>query len=159
LQARGDVAANPVPRGLPTRPERQRPHQGVPLVKVTRTPPVILSPAEVDVLTAAMRTYRDRAIVAAMVLGGLRRCEALGLRLEDLPFGGCRSPRHVPSPHVRPSGRRTVLKIEVTVLRTHDERALTCVLPETAASGAHIGDGHRSARQAHLRRPKRLAWY
>jgi integrase/recombinase XerD len=36
LQARGDVAANPVPRGLPTRRERSRPRQGVPLVRVTR---------------------------------------------------------------------------------------------------------------------------
>jgi integrase/recombinase XerD len=84
LQARGDVPANPVPRGLPTRRERQRPRQGVPLVKVTRTLPVILSPAEVDALTAALRTHRDRAMVAAMVLGGLRRCEVLGLRLDDL---------------------------------------------------------------------------
>jgi site-specific recombinase XerD len=87
LQARGDVSANPVPRGLPTRRERQRPRQGVPLVKVTRTLPVILSPAEVDALTAALRTHRDRAMAAAMVLGGLRRCEVLGLRLTDLRFG------------------------------------------------------------------------
>nr|MDT0667952.1 hypothetical protein [Micromonospora sp. DSM 115978] len=29
LLARGDVAVNPVPRGLPTRRERQRPRQGV----------------------------------------------------------------------------------------------------------------------------------
>jgi integrase/recombinase XerD len=36
LQARGDVPANPVPRGLPTRRERSRPGQGVPLVRVTR---------------------------------------------------------------------------------------------------------------------------
>jgi integrase/recombinase XerD len=84
LQARGDVAANPVPRGLPTRRERSRPHQGVPLVRVTRQLPRILSPAEVDALTAALRTHRDRAMVAAMVLGGLRRCEVLGLRLGDL---------------------------------------------------------------------------
>jgi integrase len=84
LQARGDVAANPVPRGLPTRRERSRPGQGVPLVRVTRKLPRILSPAEVDALTAALRTHRDRAMVAAMVLGGLRRCEVLGLRLEDL---------------------------------------------------------------------------
>jgi integrase/recombinase XerD len=34
----------------------------------------------VDALMAALRTHRDRA----MVLGGLRRCEVLGLRLEDL---------------------------------------------------------------------------
>jgi site-specific recombinase XerD len=84
LQARGDVPANPVPRGLPTRRERSRPRQGVPLVRATRTLPRILSPAEVDALTAALRTHRDRAMVAAMVLGGLRRCEVLGLRLEDL---------------------------------------------------------------------------
>ena len=84
LQARGDVAANPVPRGLPTRRERSRPRQGVPLVRVARQLPRILSPAEVDALTAALRTHRDRAMVAAMVLGGLRRCEVLGLRLGDL---------------------------------------------------------------------------
>jgi integrase len=84
LQARGDVVANPVPRGLPTRRERSRPRQGVPLVRVTRQLPRILSPAEVDALIAALRTHRDRAMVAAMVLGGLRRCEVLGLRLDDL---------------------------------------------------------------------------
>jgi integrase/recombinase XerD len=90
LLARGDVTANPVPRGLPTRRERQRPGQGVPLVRVPRTLPQILSPAEVDALTAALRTHRDRAMVAAMVLGGLRRCEVLGLRLGDLRFAGRR---------------------------------------------------------------------
>jgi site-specific recombinase XerD len=84
LQVRGDVPANPVPRGLPTRRERSRPHQGVPLVRVTRQLPRILSPAEVDGLTAALRTHRDRAMVAALVRGGLRRCEVLGLRLGDL---------------------------------------------------------------------------
>ena len=84
LQARGDVLANAVPRGLPTRRAVSRPRQGVPLVRVTRRLPRILSPAEVDALIAALRTHRDRAMVAAMVLGGLRRCEVLGLRLEDL---------------------------------------------------------------------------
>jgi site-specific recombinase XerD len=84
LQARGDVTANPVPRGLPTRRERSRPGQGVPLTRRTRRLPRILTPAEVDALTAALRTHRDRAMVAAMVLGGLRRCEVLGLRMEDL---------------------------------------------------------------------------
>jgi integrase len=87
LHARGDVTVNPVPRGLPTRRERQRPGQGVPLVRVPRTLPQILEPGEVDALTAALRTHRDRAMVAAMVLGGLRRCEVLGLRLSDLRFG------------------------------------------------------------------------
>jgi integrase/recombinase XerD len=84
LHVRGDVATNPVPRGLPTRRERQRPRQGVPLVKVTRTLPRILTPDEVDSLNCALRTHRDLAMVAAMVLGGLRRCEVIGLRLGDL---------------------------------------------------------------------------
>ena len=35
----------------------------------------------------ALRTHRDRAMVQAMVLGGLRRCEVLGLRLGDLRLG------------------------------------------------------------------------
>ena len=84
LQARGDIDANPVPRGLPTRRERLRPGQGVPLTRRTRRLPRILTPEEIDQLTAALRTHRDRAMVAAMVFGGLRRCEVLGLRLEDL---------------------------------------------------------------------------
>ncbi len=95
LQARGDVTANPVPHGLPTRRERSRPGQGVPLTRRRRTLPRILTPAEVDALTVALRTHRDRAMVAAMVLGGLRRCEVLGLRMEDLrvsPNGGCSWP-------------------------------------------------------------------
>jgi integrase len=100
LQARGDVAANPVPRGLPTRRERSRPRQGVPLVRLTRQLPRILSPAEVDALTAALRTHRDRAMVAAMVLGGLRRCEVLGLRLGDLHV----AERRCSSPRAKPAG-------------------------------------------------------
>ena len=35
----------------------------------------------VDALLGALRTARDRAMVLAMLLGGLRRCEVLGLRL------------------------------------------------------------------------------
>jgi integrase/recombinase XerD len=87
LHARGDVSVNPVPRGLPTRRERSRPRQGVPLVRSPRTLPRILMPGEVDALLAALRTHRDRAMVLAMVLGGLRRCEVLGLRLGDLKVG------------------------------------------------------------------------
>jgi len=72
---------------LPTRRERARRPGGTPLIRSVRTLPVILSPEQVDALTAALRTSRDRAMVAAMVLGGLRRCEVLGLRLEDMRFG------------------------------------------------------------------------
>jgi integrase len=59
----------------------------VPLVRVPRTLPKILSPSDVDRLMGALRTHRDRAMVLAMVLGGLRRCEVLGLRLADLWVG------------------------------------------------------------------------
>ncbi len=60
LTVRGDVPANPVPRGLPTRRKRSRPAQGVPLVRAPRTLPRILSAGEVDALTTALRTHRDR---------------------------------------------------------------------------------------------------
>jgi integrase/recombinase XerD len=85
LIARGDTAvtANPVPRGLQTRRTSGRARM-VPLVRVPRTLPRILSPGEVDALVAALRTARDRAMVLAMLLGGLRRCEVLGLRLSDV---------------------------------------------------------------------------
>jgi len=83
--ARGDTAVrgNPVPRGLATRRQGGRGSR-VPLVRVPRTLPKILAPAEVDRLDAALRTQRDRAMVAAMLLAGLRRCEVLGLRLVDV---------------------------------------------------------------------------
>jgi integrase len=90
LIARGDtaVSVNPVPRGLSTRNRSgSRRTRMAPLVRVPRTLPTILSPTEVDRLLAALRTHRDRAIVLAMVLGGLRRCEVLGLRLGDLWVG------------------------------------------------------------------------
>ena len=92
-------------------------------VRAARRLPRILAPAEVDALMAALFTHRDRAMVAAMVLGGLRRCEVLGLRLEDLhaaerqvfiaegkggrqrliPVSGRSSPRWLPT--WTPSGR------------------------------------------------------
>jgi integrase/recombinase XerD len=86
LIARGDtpVRTNPVPRGLSTRRPGNRRTRQVPLVRVPRTLPRILSPGEVDLLIAALRTARDQAMVMAMLLVGLRRCEVLGLRLSDV---------------------------------------------------------------------------
>lgn len=88
LVTRGDLGidANPVPRGLPARgPRRARRTQ--PLVRPVRQLPRVLSPEEMEALLSALRTQRDRAIVQAMALGGLRRAEVLGLRLEDLRLG------------------------------------------------------------------------
>ena len=59
----------------------------MPLVRVTKMLPRILAPGEVDALLAALRCDRDRAMVEAMVLGGLRRCEVLGLDLADVRVG------------------------------------------------------------------------
>ena len=88
LLARGDtsVVRNPVPQGLTTRREGER-RRRRPLVRALTTLPRVLAPAEVDALVAALRSARDRAMVDAMVLGGLRRCEVLGLRLGDIRLG------------------------------------------------------------------------
>jgi integrase/recombinase XerD len=87
LIARGDtsVSMNPVPRGLSTRRRGgSRMSRSTPLVRVPRTLPRILAPGEVGRLISALRTDRDRAIVFAVLLAGLRRCEVLGLRFEDV---------------------------------------------------------------------------
>jgi integrase/recombinase XerD len=85
-----DVSANPVPRGIATRKSRSRGGRGLPLVRGVRRLPRILDADEVESLMRALRTERDRAMTQAMVLGGLRRCEVLGLRLGDLRLGECR---------------------------------------------------------------------
>ena len=87
LVAWGDtpVRANPVPRGLSTRRQGgTKRSRTVPLVRVPRTLPRILPSEEADRLVGALRTHRDRAMVLAMLLAGLRRCEVLGLRFEDV---------------------------------------------------------------------------
>lgn len=80
----GELERNPVPRGLAT---RRRGSRGVALIRSPRLLPKILTPTEVDALFGALRTWRDRAMIEAMVLGGLRRCEVLGVRFEDLRAG------------------------------------------------------------------------
>jgi integrase len=89
LIVRGDagVERNPVPRGLAGRRPGQRGRGGVRLVRRPKTLPRVLSPVDVDALLGALRTQRDRAIVLAMLLAGLRRCEVLGLRLGDVNPG------------------------------------------------------------------------
>ena len=90
LIIRGVVANNPVPHGLSTR-SPNRGGRGVPLIRTPRTLPRVVDPDEADALLAALRTHRDRAMVQAMLLGGLRRCEVLGLRLADVRPGEKRS--------------------------------------------------------------------
>ena len=92
LFLRGVCDRNPVPRSLGARHARptgsgQGGRRGAPLVRAPRKLPRVLAPAEVRALTCALRTDRDRAMVALMLHGGLRRCEVLGLRFEHVQVG------------------------------------------------------------------------
>lgn len=87
IRADVGIARNPVPRGLAVRRPGQRGVRGVPLIRAPHTLPRVIDPDDVDALITALRTRRDRAMVEAMLLGGLRRCEVLGLRLEDIRPG------------------------------------------------------------------------
>jgi integrase len=86
LMTRDDLAIdrNPVPTGLAN---RRRGNRGAPLLRTPRTLPRVLGPGEVEAVLGAVNTARDRAMVLAMLLGGLRRCEVLGLKLGDLSPG------------------------------------------------------------------------
>ncbi|EMF55038.1 MULTISPECIES: tyrosine-type recombinase/integrase [Streptomyces] len=87
LMTRDDLAVdrNPVPTGLANR--RRSGTRGAPLLRTPRTLPRVLGPTEVEAVLGALNTARDRAMILAMLLGGLRRCEVLGLRLGDLSPG------------------------------------------------------------------------
>jgi site-specific recombinase XerD len=89
LLVRGDtsVTRNPVPRGLALRRPGGRTVRGVPLIRAPRTLPRVIDPQEANAFVAALRKHRDRAMVEAMLLGGLRRCEVLALRLPDIRPG------------------------------------------------------------------------
>jgi len=86
LSTRNLVTASPVPTGLSVRlpTSRQQPRRATPLIRTPRTLPRILDAAGGADLLGALRTHRDRAMILAMLLGGLRRCEVLGLRLGDI---------------------------------------------------------------------------
>ena len=92
LAARGDTGVSCNPFGQPGRPRpRCAAREGRGAVDPhPHTLPRVLAASEVDGLRAALRTHRDRAMVEAMLLGGLRRCEVLGLRLDDVNAGARR---------------------------------------------------------------------
>jgi integrase/recombinase XerD len=77
LLARGLVEKNPVPAGLPARQRGGQRHgaAGLPLLRSPRTLPRVLGPADAARLLRVLRTAHDRAMVEAMLLGGLRRCK------------------------------------------------------------------------------------
>ena len=92
LGARGDtpVQVNPVPRGLTRRQGGSVRSRTVPLVRVPRTLPRILSPQEADCVVGALRTHRDRAMVWACCWSACAsaKCWGYGLRTCRSPTGG-----------------------------------------------------------------------
>jgi integrase/recombinase XerD len=87
LCALGELDHNPVQRGMPVRSPVTRDRRVIPLVRPVRHLPQILDHDDVIKLVAALRKDRDRAMIDAMLLAGLRRCEVLGLRLSDVRWG------------------------------------------------------------------------
>jgi site-specific recombinase XerD len=95
----GVRADNPVPAARRASGLRGRPRGGLlahaavrsrPGGRLVRDPsrlPESLPPEEVGVFLADLDTQRDRAVVLAMVLGGLRAAEVRSLRLADVDFG------------------------------------------------------------------------
>jgi len=86
LVVRGDtpVTRNPVPRRSQTRGAGP---QGHGLIRVPRTVVRVIEPGVADRLLGVARRHRDRAMFEAMLFGGLRRCEVLGLRVADVRPG------------------------------------------------------------------------
>jgi len=87
LCALGELDHNPVQRGMPVRAPVTRDRRVIPLVRPVRHLPQILDHDDVIKLVVALRKDRDRAMIDAMLLAGLRRCEVLGLRLQDIRWG------------------------------------------------------------------------
>lgn len=112
----GQRADNPVPsprrgqglrrseRGLLGHLGPGRARSGGRLVRQPRLLPESLPARDVDAFVATLGTHRDRAMVLAMLLGGLRSAEVRGLLLADVDMGRRRlrvigkggKERHVP---------------------------------------------------------------
>ena len=74
-------------RGLLGHIGPRRPLTGGRLVRQPRRLPESLEPDEVAVFLADLCTARDRAVVLAMLVGGLRAAEVRSLRLADVDMG------------------------------------------------------------------------
>jgi site-specific recombinase XerD len=74
-------------RGMLGHVPARHPRRGGRLVRQARRLPESLEPAEVAAFVADLGTHPDRAMVLAMLLGGLRAGEVRGLRLADVDMG------------------------------------------------------------------------
>ncbi|MGV9386883.1 tyrosine-type recombinase/integrase [Nonomuraea sp. NPDC003707] len=98
----GVRAGNPVPaprRGQGLRPQARgllghlgpgRARGGGRLVRQPRRLPESLPSGDVEAFLSSLGTHRDRAMVLAMLLGGLRSAEVRGLKLADVDMGARR---------------------------------------------------------------------
>jgi integrase/recombinase XerC len=75
------------PRGLLGHVGASWPRGGGRLVRQPRRLPESLEPGDVAVFLADLRTFQDRAIMLAMLLGGLRAAEVRSLRLAAVDMG------------------------------------------------------------------------
>jgi site-specific recombinase XerD len=96
LVMRGDRADNPVPVARRATGFRERgmlghvavrSRSGGRLVREPSRLPESIDPVDVAAFIADLNTHRDRAMVLAMVLGGLRAAEVRSLRLADVDLG------------------------------------------------------------------------
>jgi site-specific recombinase XerD len=84
------AGARPAPRGLLGHLGPGRARGGGRLVRQPRQLPESLPLDQVQDFLRSLRTHRDRAMVLAMLLGGLRSAEFRGLLLADVDTGGRR---------------------------------------------------------------------
>lgn len=99
MVATGERSTNPVPtarrssglraskRGLLAHVSSGRPRSRGRLVREAKRLPESLEPSDVGEFLADLETHRDRAMVLAMLLGGLRAGEVRSLRLSDVDMG------------------------------------------------------------------------
>ncbi|MGE0305184.1 MAG: tyrosine-type recombinase/integrase [Microbacteriaceae bacterium] len=85
--ARRSSGARAKRRGLLSHVSTGRPRTGGRLVRQPQRLPESLDAGDVNEFFADLLTYRDRAIVLAMLLGGLRAGEVRSLRLGDVDVG------------------------------------------------------------------------
>lgn len=181
LVMNGTRAVNPVPaprRGQGLRPAARgmlghlgpgRARGGGRLVREQRRLPESLDLADVQAFMAGLRTHRDRAMVLAMLLGGLRSAEVRGLVLSDVDQG--RRRLRV----VGKGGRERVVPVDAAffaelVAYLRDERPPRLSTPECfvvlrgPTTGAPVSEAglralfrrHREASGATRVRPHRL---
>lgn len=137
----GSVAENPVPaarraNGLRTPPRGLLSHVGPGrlrgggrLVRQADRLPESIDGHDVAAFLADLLTYRDRAIVLAMVMGGLRAGEVRSLRLADVDMGLGRVRV------IGKGGRERIVPIDSAFFREcaaylRDERPAGCATPE-----------------------------